>query len=245
MIGEVESSLISLSVQAQQLVSIAEDVSAASGEQNSSASTMAACVEEMSSSINQVARHAELAAKWRWMPMKSRIAACRLSVRPPDHGADCNCRAAGGQTVRQLDGLSERIAEVVTVIRDIADQTNLLALNAAIEAARAGEAGRGFAVVADEVRKLAERTTQSTLQISDTVSKIQDGARMAVEHMEQGVAQVEQGVSSAASASSLQGHPGRCASGWQCSQRHFRSTERAGCRQPGYCTECGKNCPAG
>ncbi|KJV28679.1 hypothetical protein VI06_11730 [Aquitalea magnusonii] len=202
MIGEVESSLIALSVQAQQLVSIAEDVSAASGEQNSSASTMAACVEEMSSSINQVARHAELA---REMAVdaneKSHSGAHVVGQATHTMSEIATAVQQAGQTVKQLDGLSERIAEVVTVIRDIADQTNLLALNAAIEAARAGEAGRGFAVVADEVRKLAERTTQSTLQISDTVSKIQTGARMAVEHMEQGVAQVEQGVSSAASAS--------------------------------------------
>ncbi|MBA4710450.1 methyl-accepting chemotaxis protein [Aquitalea aquatica] len=206
MIGEVERSLASLSVQARSLVSISEDVSTASGEQNAAASTMAACVEEMSSSINQVARHADLARQMAAdASVQSQSGVQVVSQATNTMGQIAAAVKQAGGTVRQLDGLSERIAEVVTVIRDIADQTNLLALNAAIEAARAGEAGRGFAVVADEVRKLAERTTQSTLQITDTVSKIQDGARMAVEHMEAGAQQVDAGVSSASqAASSLQ-----------------------------------------
>jgi methyl-accepting chemotaxis protein len=100
------------------------------------------------------------------------------------------------KTIESLGARSDQIGAIIGTIEDIADQTNLLALNAAIEAARAGEQGRGFAVVADEVRALAERTTKATKEIGDMIKASQRETKHAVTTMNEGVQQVEQGAAS-------------------------------------------------
>ena len=195
MIDHVRNSADQLAAAASQVASSSQRVAAGSQQQSESASGMAASVEELTISIGQVAENA--------------FSAQELSTdsgRLSQEGNSVVHQAVDGiaqiastvqkssEIVRLLGEQSGQISTVVNVIKEIADQTNLLALNAAIEAARAGEQGRGFAVVADEVRKLAERTAQSTTQIAETIRKIQSGTDDAVHSMEAGVVQVNQGI---------------------------------------------------
>lgn len=186
---------------ARGMASSSKQIDAASQNQSEAASTMAAAVEQMTVGISHIAGNAGSADQLaRRSGMLSREGGDIVAGVVAEIGEIAASVGKSAQTVAELGRSSEQISSIVAVIKEIADQTNLLALNAAIEAARAGEQGRGFAVVADEVRKLAERTTQSTLQIAQTVETIQNGARDAVEDMQLGVERVNAGVARARSA---------------------------------------------
>ena len=163
--------------------------------QSEAASGMAAAMEELSVSIDQVSEHANDAHRVSKTSSEQAVEGGRIihsAATEMEHIATAVNNV--GEKIRGLEKYSSEISGIVNVIREIAEQTNLLALNAAIEAARAGEQGRGFAVVADEVRKLAERTAVSTKEISTMIAKIQGGTKEAVDEMEIGVKRVSDGV---------------------------------------------------
>jgi len=203
MIAKVKAQANQVGDMAHSLAASAKQIAANVNQESDAVSSMAAAIEEMSVSTTQISEQGDNA---------KRIA--RDSSGSAEQGAQVVNKTVSGLllTAQEIESASgevsrlgvdaSRISDVVKVIKEIADQTNLLALNAAIEAARAGEQGRGFAVVADEVRKLAERTANATNEINQMSTKIGEVVRHALDGMDKVVKTTSQGVTDAETAQS-------------------------------------------
>jgi len=198
-INQISSTSTQVAAASNQLHCESKRIAAGADEVAAQTYAVATAGEEMSATSGDIAQNCQMAAEGAQRASKTAsdgAAVVERSIIVMGQIADKVQESA--KTVENLGARSDQIGNIIGTIEDIADQTNLLALNAAIEAARAGEQGRGFAVVADEVRALAERTTRATKEIGGMIKAIQNETKDAVTSMEKGVLQVKTGTEEAA-----------------------------------------------
>jgi methyl-accepting chemotaxis protein len=206
--GNLKRMILAISENSLQVASASEELSSSAtlqaqgaDRQKDQTTQVATALQEMSCTVQQVSENcAQAAEASRRAAETAREGGVIVEKALTQMRSITESVAKTAQEMGELGHSTEKIGRIAGVIDDIADQTNLLALNAAIEAARAGEQGRGFAVVADEVRKLAERTTTATKEIAQMITTIQDGTNGAIKAMEIGRQQVQEGVTSTARA---------------------------------------------